>query len=616
MNREPGESSPNVSGKRNPEEPAQLGGTIEVDEWNRIGFHRPLGGFWFNYMLVLGTSVFAILFMFWLIPNFILPFPEAIGFQDIIKNLFAIYFMLADVGVGRAIQRFVAEHNIKNPLKALQYLQFFIWFQMFTGLIQVTIISIWGIGFVRRMDLAYATWFIIIYSTIQYPGMLGVFHGTLTGFQRFDKANTISFLQGVFLENTTRVVLILLGRWLGRMNPGMGELMGATIGSIIGAYLDDFIAAFISAIWIKPILAEINPEWRIRDMFGVKFDKALVKECTWFGIKAILPSTFHQANNFFQMILLINFLPNYGFIWGLFSLAEQISGVVGLFQFKMAATISEAYNNGKKALVRDYQARAYRWIGLSQGFLVVIILLAAPLLGIIAGAQFVLASPMIQVMVVGRIAEGPGSVNADIFMGCDKPEYYLVTNALEAIARAFTLYFLLAWFNAGWIALAMGRILGWWARWIAGIFLMRKLFKPSVNWWQTYIAPLLSALVEYLVLWSFLTFAYPPITDAIGTIPAAIIIVILSIFVLPFFLYFPVYAFLGGWDDATLEIFRHAVGISGPSKPFVGFIYRVTKKISRITPLHGRFPIDNEEANREIAELMEIRLKNRAGNTF
>lgn len=578
------------------------------DEWNRIGFHRALGGFWYNYILVLASAVFAVLFMFYILPNFVLPFPEAIGFQNLITNLFAVYFMLADVGVGRAIQRYVAEENIKNPLKAIAYLQFFVWFQMFTGLAQVTIISVWALYMVPATNLAYAAWFITIYSTIQYPGMLGVFHGALSGFQRFDKANLISFAQAVLLENSTRVACILLGRWVGANDPAIGELMGATIGSIIGSYIDDFLAAAIAAVWTRPLLKDINPDWGIKKVFGVDFDRALAKECMWYGIKSILPSTFHQANQFLQMILLITFVPNYATILGLFSLAEMVSGMVGMFKFNMASTVSEAYNNGKVELCASYQARSYCWIGLSSGFLVVIIFLAAPLLGKIAGPDFVLAAPMIQVLAVGRIGETFGSVNADVFMGCDKPEYYLYTNALEAISRATFLWLGLAYWRLGWLALAMGRIAGWWFRFLSGVVLMRKkLFKPVINAWQMIVAPAIAAGAELAVLWSFIELAYPVLEASIGLVAAAAITVLLAIFFLPFFLFFPVYALVGGWDEGGLRIFERAATISGPSRWLIAFICRISRQISEKSPLFNKFPIDETVADRQIAELMAIR---------
>ena len=100
-------------------------------------------------------------------------------------------------------------------------------------------------------------------------------------------------------------------------------------------------------------------------------------------------------------------------------------------------------------------------------------------------------------------------------------------------------------------------------------------------------------------------------TETIGLIPSAIIVVFLAILVIPLFIYFPLYSLFGGWDDDTLEVFKQAVKISGPSKGFVGLIYKISKKVSSISPLHNRFPIKSDDAFKEIRELMEIRDRNR-----
>ncbi len=589
--------------------PAQEKPPEDKDLWQEIGFHRPLGGFWFNYVLVLVAAVFSILFVLYLLPNLILPFPEAIGFQDLVKNFFALYFMLADVGIGRAVLRFIAEDNVKDPERSIHYLQFFIWFQMMSGLVQVTLIAFLTIWWAPTTNLAYTMWFFLLYSTIQYPGMLGVFQGALEGFQRFHKLNTLVFLQGALLENSTRVLCILLGRYLGAQNPAIGELMGATLGSIIGAYLDDFIAAVIGAFWLKPILQEINPMWGVKNLFMVQFDSTLAKRCLWFGFRAILPSSFHQISQLVMTLLLIHYLPNYGTIWGLYSIAEMVSGVAGTFRFKMASTISEAANNGKWRLVENYTTRAYRWLGITYGFMAILIFAAAPLLGIIAGEQYAMAAVIIQVLVLGRFTEGFGSINADIFIGCDKPEYYIIINFCEISARIGFMFVLLVPVQAGWYALAISRIAGWVARFIMGIFLVKRLFRLKVNLWQTAAAPIIAGLGMYGVIWGIESYIFPFLATFLGEVLTAIILAVLVVLFIPLLIFFPLYALLGGWDDGSLEIFRIATEISGPSKPLVLFIHRVSQKLAQVSPLTNRFPISNEGVVEEMRELVMLRNK-------
>ena len=108
-------------------------------EWQKIGFHRPLGGLLYNVVVIFIAAGFGIVLTVWVIPNLILPFPEALGYTTITTNLFSVYFTLMDLGIANAIQRFVAEENIKNPKKAIQYMQFFIWYEMIGGGAEVTL---------------------------------------------------------------------------------------------------------------------------------------------------------------------------------------------------------------------------------------------------------------------------------------------------------------------------------------------------------------------------------------------------------------------------------------------------------------------------------------------
>ncbi|MBD3353560.1 MAG: hypothetical protein GF364_18900, partial [Candidatus Lokiarchaeota archaeon] len=263
----------------------------EVEElWEEIGFHRPLGGLLYNLLLAMIAGIFGVAFNLWLIPNYIFPFPQALGWQKMIQNLFLLYFTIADMGVVTALQRFIGEYNVKQPKKTIHYLQFFIWFQMITGLIQITIIAVWVLSQGVVSNIAYASYLLLIYSCVQYPGMFSVFHNALNAYQRFDKASVIFFSQTVILENSTRLVCILIGRWIGAHFPAMGEVFGAAIGSIVGSYIDDIIISIIAAKWVLNILREIDPSYTIVDVFRPDFSSDVVRESLWYGIKAMLPT--------------------------------------------------------------------------------------------------------------------------------------------------------------------------------------------------------------------------------------------------------------------------------------------------------------------------------------
>ena len=111
--------------------------------WDEIGFHRPLGGLLYNLTLIVLTILFGVVVNLYILPRWVYPFPETLGWQDMTNQIFYLTFVIADLGIGAALQRFIGEIAVKEPRKSLQYIRFFIWFQMFTGLMQITGIAAW-----------------------------------------------------------------------------------------------------------------------------------------------------------------------------------------------------------------------------------------------------------------------------------------------------------------------------------------------------------------------------------------------------------------------------------------------------------------------------------------
>ncbi|MBD3187818.1 hypothetical protein GF325_13365 [Candidatus Bathyarchaeota archaeon] len=585
-----------------------VSGVVVEDRWKEIGFHRPLAGILYNLVFVFIAAGFGIMLSVWLMPNVIFPFPSAMGYQDMTFNLFGIYFTLLDVGVGNALQRFVAQENIKHPKDAIKYLQFFIWFQMLSGLIQISVIAMWVLLSVRFTNLAYAAWFFLIYSTIQFPGMLGVFAGALEAYQQYHKFKLLDFIKYQLFENAMRIACILVGRWVGGFYPALGELMGATIGSILGIYLKDFITAFLAAYWLRPILKDVDPSWRVRDLFKVEFDREITKRCISFGVRAMLPGLIYPGAQFVATFLFVNFLPNYSSILGMFLLGNMLSQMINTFALNIAPPLSESYLNGKVHLSRNYIARGYRWNGITGAFMIGLLFAGAPLLSIIAGENFGYVGPIIQSLLFFRFAEMFASFHDRIFNGVGKPEYNIVLTIVDQGTRLTILVILLLVFTPGWFSLVISQGSGWIAKWIAGYIILRvKVLTFRVCPWQTFVAPAIAGFVEVLYISLGVEFLYPVLVGIMGTVPAAVVLVLVGIFTGPFLVFFPVYSLVGGWDDVSIAIVQKAATMSGPSKPLVNMISKISLKASKISPLHGRFPIDNKGVNQEIQELMELR---------
>jgi O-antigen/teichoic acid export membrane protein len=602
-----------LANKKKEQVSAEEQSSEKVDDWIQIGFHRPLGGVLYNLIFILIAAGFGILFSVWFIPNIIFPFPAAIGYQETVFSMFSLIFTLLDVGTGNAMQRFVAEENIKNPKGSIKYLQLFTWYQMISGLTQTTGISMWAIFFVEKSNLAYAAWFIVIYSTIQYPGSLWVFNGALQSYQRFDKASLVSFIQTQVFENGMRITFILLFRYIGTLVPELGELMGATIGSIMGYYLKDFIAAFVSAKFLAPVLRQVDPSYKIRDLFGTSFDRKIVKKVFSFGIRAMAPGLIYPAANFIWIIIITGYMPNYASILGMWTLGNMLTQMVTTFNLNMTTTVSESYLNGKIRLSQYYIAQAYKWNVTTGMFMVGLLYGGAQLLGIIVGSNFFLVVPIIQINIFFKIFDMLSGLNDGLFQGVGKPEINILLIGVEQIVRITVLYFMVVWFQYTWLALVVSPGVGWIVKTILGLGIFnKKIFRTKgLNAWQTIVAPGIAALVEAVYILVLMTYLFPVLSDLIGSrIVAAVIGIIIGIFTGPFFIYFPVLAFFGGFDDESLIIVEKVSTMSGPSKFLVNLIKTLSIKAHKISPFRNRFPIKNEGVQAEIEELMIIRKNN------
>src|SRR5262249_55273826 len=97
--------------------------------WEVVGFHRPLSGFFYNYLLSLMIMIplnFAV--TFYTERNFVNPFLEARGAWAAVTQFMLIFFTLLDLGTSQAMVKYFAEYRLTDPGRAITFAQFFIWF--------------------------------------------------------------------------------------------------------------------------------------------------------------------------------------------------------------------------------------------------------------------------------------------------------------------------------------------------------------------------------------------------------------------------------------------------------------------------------------------------------
>ena len=592
---------------------------VSEELWGNTGFQRVLGGFWHNYIFNLFVMIFGIVFLGVIFPQYILPFPEAIGFKTVVSSLFALLFTVFDIGIGSSVTRFVAEHVGRGDIKkALEYLRFFIWFQMFTGILQISIISYWALEIAKNStSFAPLIWFFLINSTVQYPGMLGIYRSALQAFQRHDKSNIVGFVQSVFLEMTTQIVFILLGRMWGANNPYMGELMGATMGYIIGLYIDDFIAMILAGYFFKNILKPYNIS--LWETFIPQFDKDVAKESMIFGLKNMFQGIFYQISMLLMTAMTMWWLPNYASILGLFYIADGITRVI-IQDLPAKAAISESFNCGKIDLTDYYIRATFKWYGILTFYLAIeVVMLIPPIIGSIA-ANYSAAAWMIPYIMLSRFFIGPIHFSDSVQQGADKPELAAYSLMVQMIARAIFFYILLnpkmipslipgynyalGYILADVPAVLAKNIYAWWV-------IDRKIVKVRINYWQTLITPAIAILplipINLVAINLFNTYAKG---DQTISLIFAMVFLIFILFGAPILVVFPMIGLFGGWDEKGLEHFNNASIISGPSRFLVTLMYKTAKfghDKSPFTNLSKKFRIPWEKADKEAAELVEMR---------
>lgn len=590
--------------------------------WQAIGPHRPIAGFFYRlvlYLLVLvGGIAFITAFLGWLYP-----FPESLGYKTAATGLFVLFFTLFDVGTANVMNRFLGEKGVTDPREMLHYVQYFVWYQMFTGLVQTTVVSLYALLVVPQTELAYAVWIILVHSTTQYPGFLGVFRNALEAFQQFNRHAVVEFVNSEILQRLTEVVFVLLGRAWGVAHPEVGAILGIAIGATIGLYMDDFIAMVVAAVFFRRSLRPYGIA--VRDCFRVGFSWALAKECLKFGVKTGLPATFWTFVDWVALFLWLRYLPQYTTFVTMAWLASQFGSVIKAIELKLGGAIAESYGNGKPALARYYLSQCWRYTGLLQWLLVGIVLLVLLVLEpVLLGAglaSYALAVPFVIPQVVRDLQQPYNNYASNVLAGANHPNWLFFSHLLEAgLALIFDLLFI--------VVLRLPQTYGLGAvAWLIpcaplpailikiGVnyaYIHRRVFTLRLPLWQAFGAPGVAALAGVGVGYGVYRLTFVPLLPT-SLVLAVLPLLVYCIVIFPFFLFIPLASYLGAWDDASLTIFRVVLTISGPSKPLVAWIYRASTWAARHSPLHGRFGVDATAPLREARELMAVKARSLAG---
>jgi O-antigen/teichoic acid export membrane protein len=552
-------------------------------DWEEVGFHRPLSGFLVAMMFGLVLFIPLIIYQNLILPVYILPSAQALGIWGRVTQFFGLAWQFFDMGTSVAFIKYLSQYRVHDPRRGIQYGQLFVWWQALSGAVQVALVIGLASTVAPRSAYALYAWSVIIHTLIQIPGFYQVMRHALTGFQRSDYARFLDLALNALLPMVVQPVFVTLMYAWGRSHPVFGGAMGGLLGLGLAAYAAEAMT-FAIGLWLYRRIG-----YNVRVLFLAHFDWEVVKTSFRFGVFEMLGSIAWAGGQAAEIWITQARLINYAEIWGNWGLAQNFVfafNVVNTLYDGVMPSMSESISHGRRLLSQYYSVQAYKFGGLTSAFLGAVLLAVADrfILGA-SGAEFERAAAYSIPLVIWGAVQYPSWVGDNVQLGANRPYLKSALVTGEQIIRIALAWILLERLQIN--ALIIAYFVGLLTKGVIAYFVNHRLcFPQRFYFWQALAAPLLAGAVHYALLrW---------VTGFIWTADPITSVLIFFVGILPSFPVFAfLYGFFGGWDDDTLAELRSAVELSGAARPlaFWGF-WRPTALGARLSPLHGRFPID------------------------
>ncbi len=575
--------------------------------WEVPGYHKPLAGFFVMFFITLAILAPLFVVLIYILPTFILQDPGAFGIQFIISSIFSAVFITLDFGLAQAYDRFVGQYWSTDPARALKYIQFFIWWQMISGLVQTTVISLIGVYLVPRVaSIGFMSWFFVLNTLVQFPGIVYVFTHLLKSAQRTDLEAIINFISLIFFQIGLMAVLPEVFRGIGAQNPLIGEVIGSSLGISIAGYAGSLAQMLLSAAYLR----KIDARFTIRQMFRIDFDWRLVRETLGFGLKSMLSNVIYLFGNFASVLIITLFLNNYTYLGSFIGMATYLTYPI-LFMTVLyenaLPTTSEAYNNKKVKLAELFVSYGFKYFGTFALLLFTLFAMPSSVNRIVTSIVPELYKPVGMVIMYYSITKlfiALGDFAKFFLIAIDRAGTYVVAVAIEQVIRVTFLLTTIG--SLQFFAFVFAEIPGVIFKVIfTWVLTNKRIIKVRVNWWQTVVAPGLSCVAIAGIGW-LLSLAYDAAIVALTPVGGATLYMVVYFLGFGNFLYPFLLGLLGGHDAESLAQVEFAARHAGPSKFFALVFYRITALGSRLSPLHGRHPIPYEEAAKEAGELFSL----------
>lgn len=602
-----------------------LKGYTEPTAFDKVGYARPLGGFFYQFFYaIIGAAIMVVLYSFLL--SVVFPWPESKSMVDIAGVLFLIIQTVFNIPTGFALEMFIGDYRIKDPPKMVQYIRFYIWYQAITGLFLVTGFSYFILQMLQTGDLAWARWLMLLVILKEYPAFTNVFITIIRGLQRFDTEAGLNFLMYNVLNPLLEVVFALIGQHIIGRNPGIGPMFGIAIGVALGSYIGELINMFLTMAFVNRVIRPLG--FSLKEVFIPHVSREVIWKSVKFGFVVSIPSITGTIVGAVTTIWWYQYVPAFITFLTLSRLADSLANIIKAGGgINIYATISEAINNGKKELTSYYISMIWKFVFFFKFAIGAILISFMPLifeiLLVAGGAEnYILAAAFIVPNIIATLIEQPVASAEVVILGSNKPAFNTGMRIFQDLANLGFTWFWLIYLGLParygisaviWILPLGGFIPGF-----IRMFLSWKYIDTNIApvrfkkfGWQTFIAPLIPSIAIFVIANAWYRWVFYEMIELFGgdnlaMMIAGVISILFAFIGCAMFFFFPMYSAFGGWDKNTMAIFDEAVKISGPSR----FLFIPINKASHFfekSPLHDRFPIPYEQAAIEADELMRER---------
>jgi O-antigen/teichoic acid export membrane protein len=331
-----------------------------------------------------------------------------------------------------------------------------------------------------------------------------------------------------------------------------------------------------------------------------------------YGIRLVLGNVWVPAVQTLQALVITIYVFDYGSEIGYYNLALQIGqiiGLVGMFTDSLQAPIAEAWEykvaHGKEKYLERLFVSSYKWVNILNFFLSSsLLVIGSRLILGFSGPTWVRAAYFFVPVLISQFL-GPYSWIGDKFLlGCKMPTTIMWIWIAEQGIRALGLLILVPLYGMAGVLYAY--IPGLLTKNITLLIIIRKkITRPKMYYWQTWIAPGLAALINWFLLESLAKVFWKG--DLVTSIGLFFIAVLGFINVYGFLT-----GFLGAWDQNEMKELEYAVKIGHKAINFFNFVIYNSARLAFIikSPFIGKSKIDIwEQAQKEMDELQQMKKK-------